>query len=90
LWRCAKIKKNAASHFGVSGVFCIENSIACCGGMRFLSGLLVGGRAGLAPWNAQALATFPQTFAADAEFAGQFGFGHVILVFENKMLEIVL
>jgi hypothetical protein len=44
---------------------------------------------GLAPWNAQALAPFPQAFAAHAQLAGQFGLGHMILVFEDEVLEVV-
>jgi len=47
------------------------------------------GGPGFAPWNAQALAPLPQAFTAHTELAGQFGFGHVVLVLEHEMLEVV-
>ena len=50
----------------------------------------LAGSPALAPRDAQALATFPQALAADAELAGQLGLGHVVLVFENEVLEIIL
>src|SRR5258708_2775356 len=52
-------------------------------------GSALAGHAGLAPWNAQALAPFPQALAADAEFARQLSLGHVVLVLEDEMLEVV-
>ena len=39
--------------------------------------------------DAQTLTTLPQTLTADAQFLCQFGFAHLILVFQHKMLEIV-
>ena len=37
----------------------------------------------------QALAPFPQAFAADSQLVGQFGFGHVFLMLKNEMLEVI-
>src|SRR5690349_4436089 len=52
-------------------------------------GSALAGHPGLAPWNAQALTAFPQAFATDPELASQLGFGHVVLMLENEMLEVV-
>ena len=40
--------------------------------------------------NSKALAAFPQALAADAEFLGQFRFGHAVLVFHDETGEIIL
>lgn len=47
------------------------------------------GNPGLAPRDTQALAPFPQAFTADAQFARQFGLGHVVLVLQHEMLEVI-
>ena len=39
--------------------------------------------------DAQALAALPQTLAADAELVRQLGFGHVVLMLQDKVLEVV-
>jgi hypothetical protein len=38
---------------------------------------------------AKSLAALPQAFAADAQFFGQLGFIHLVLMFKDKLLEIV-
>ncbi len=53
------------------------------------AGSAFAGGPALAPRDTQALTTFPQAFAADTELAGQLGLGHVVLVFEYKVLEVV-
>ena len=78
-WR--KARKNRGVVTDAPG-FCYER---CAGGNK-----LPGGATGLAPRNAQALTAFPQAFAADAELARQFGLGHVVLMLEHEMLEVVL
>ena len=57
----------------------------------FESGRDAGGFAAAAflAFDAQTLTAFPQAFATDTEFACQLGFGHVVLVFENEVLEVV-
>ena len=47
------------------------------------------GCCGFATRNTQPLAAFPQAFTTDAQFAGQFGFGHMLLVLKDEMLEII-
>ena len=47
------------------------------------------GNPGLAPRDTQALAPFPQAFTADAQLARQFGLGHVVLVLQHEMLEVI-
>lgn len=46
--------------------------------------------AGFLARNAEALAAFPQALAADAQFACQLGFGHMLLMFEHEVLEVIL
>ena len=50
---------------------------ACLDWLLFLAG------------DAEALATLPETFAANSELLGQLGFVHVVLVFQDKALEII-
>ena len=45
--------------------------------------------AGPFPWNVQFLSFLPQAFSGDTEFLSQFRFGHMILVFQNKFLEVI-
>ena len=52
-------------------------------------GSAFAGDSAFAAWDAQALTAFPEALAADAQFASQFGLGHVVLVFEDEMLEVV-
>jgi hypothetical protein len=40
--------------------------------------------------NIEALATLPQALATDAEFLGELSLIHLVLVFENEALEIIL
>lgn len=39
--------------------------------------------------NAQALAPFPQTLAADSQLLGEFGLAHLVLMLEHEVLEII-
>src|SRR5690606_15380494 len=50
---------------------------------------VTGSAGGLLARNAQALTAFPEALAADAQLVGQLGFGHMLLVFQHKMLEVV-
>ena len=38
---------------------------------------------------AKPLASFPKVFTANAQFLCQFGFTHLVLVFEDKVLKII-
>ena len=58
---------------------------AVCGNT---SSLAAGTR--LAARDAEALASLPKAFAADTKLAGQLGFGHVVLMLKDKMLEVIL
>lgn len=65
-------------------VFFTSEGVTCEGAPSTFAG-----NPGLAPWNAQALAPFPQALAAYAQLARQFGLGHVVLMLKDEVLEVV-
>ena len=89
-WRAKKSRGFVTVSPGFCYVKIIGNSFftsegVTCGGAPSA----FAGNPGLAPWNAQALAPFPQALAADAQFAGQFGLGHMVLMLKDEVLEVV-
>eukprot|EP00389_Voromonas_pontica_P005883 GDKH01008814.1.p3 GENE.GDKH01008814.1~~GDKH01008814.1.p3 ORF type:complete len:56 (-),score=6.85 GDKH01008814.1:29-196(-) len=43
----------------------------------------------LLPWQPKSLPSFPEALTANAQFFSQLGFVHLILVFEDKFLEVI-
>ena len=56
---------------------------------RLVNKPLTWATSGFFTWYAKPLAPFPKVFSADAKFLRQFGFTHLILMLEHKMLKII-
>ena len=59
-------------------------------GGECVTAVLLAGGGGFSAGGGQTLTSLPKAFATDAQFAGQLGFGHVFLMFQYKMLEVIL